>query len=125
MWIFANPNPCRKEEPDCVVRAISLATEQTWDEVHEDLCRLSGVLCTMPSVNWLWGRYLSMCGFEKFMLPESCPECVTVREFTRRFPEGTYVIGTGNHAICIRNGNHMDLWDSGDEVPTYFYRKKE
>ena len=31
MWIYANPNPCRKEEPDCVVRAVCLATDQTWD----------------------------------------------------------------------------------------------
>lgn len=125
MWIYANPNPCRKEEPDCVVRAISLATEQTWDEVHWDLCVMSHELCTMPSVNWLWERYLLKCGFEKFLLPESCAECTNVRKFCRHFPEGTYVIGTGNHAICIRGGNYLDSWDSGDAVPTYFFRKKE
>lgn len=125
MWIYANPNPCRQEEPDCVVRAISLATWQTWDETHWDLCQLSHERCTMPSVNWLWGLYLKEKGFEKFLLPEFCPECTTVREFTKRYPKGTYVIGTGNHAICIRDGCYLDAWDSGSEVPTYFYRKKE
>ena len=125
MWIYANPNPCRREEPDCVVRAIALATNQTWDEVHWDLCVLSHIKCTMPSVNWLWELYLKERGFEKFLLPETCPECVTVREFAKRYPTGIYVIGTGNHAICIRNGNWMDTWDSAEETPTYFYRKKE
>ena len=110
MWQYANPNPCRAEEPDCVVRAIALATEQDWDTVHWDLCRLSHERCTMPSVNWLWGLYLKIHGFEKFLLPESCPQCV--------------VIGTGTHAVCIRNGCYLDTWDSGDEVPTYFYRKR-
>lgn len=124
-WIRANPNPCRREEPDCVVRAIAIATGQTWDEVHWDLCVMSHSLCTMPSVNWLWGIYLSKCGFERFSMPEACPECVTVREFSRRFPEGTYVIGTGSHAVAVIDGDWYDLWDSCDEIPTYFYRKKE
>ena len=125
MWIYANPNPCRQEEPDCVVRAVCLATQQDWDEVHWDLCILSHYECTMPSVNWLWELYLRKCGFEKFQLPEACPKCVTVREFAKRYPKGTYVIGTGTHAVCVRDGNWLDSWDSGDEVPTYFYRKKE
>jgi len=125
MWIYANPNPCRQEEPDCVVRAVCIATGQEWDDVHWDLCVLSHYNCTMPSVNWLWGLYLKQCGFERFTLPEACPECISVREFCRRFPEGTYVIGTGTHAVACVNGNYIDLFDSGDEVPTYFYRKKE
>lgn len=125
MWIYANPNPVRDEEPDCVVRALSLATGRTWDEVHQDLCELSREMGTMPSVNWLWGLWLKWQGFTPFLLPESCPECVTVREFCKRFPKGTYVIGTNTHAVCIRDGNWLDAWDSGNETPTYFFRKKE
>ena len=125
MWIYANPNPCRAEEPDCVVRAVAIATGQSWDRVHWGLCEMSRERCTMPSVNWLWGMYLREHGFERYNLPEGCPACVTVSEFARRHPEGTYVVGTGNHAVCIRHGNWMDLWDSADEVPAYFYRKKE
>lgn len=124
MWIFANPNPCRSEEPDCVVRAIAIATGKTWDEVHLDLCRLSNEKCTMPSVNWLWELYLKKIGFEKFLLPETCPTCVTVREFCKKYPDGTYVIGTGTHAVAVIDGNHYDAWDSGDEIPTYFFRKR-
>lgn len=124
MWVFANPNPCRTEEPDCVVRAVAIATGQTWDRVHYELCEMSREYCTMPSVNWLWGLYLERHGFERFSLPESCPGCVTVREFCRRYPDGVYVIGTGSHAVVAIDGNWMDAWDSGDEVGSYFYRKK-
>ena len=125
MWIYANPNPCRKEEPDCVVRAISIAEEKTWDEVHWDLCVMSHEHCTMPSANWLWEKYLTDNGYEKFLLPENCPQCVTVGEFAKQYPHGTYIIGTGHHAVCVRDGNWMDLFDSRDETPTYFFRKKE
>ena len=124
-WVYANPNPCRSEEPDCVVRAIAVATGKTWDRVHLDLCLLSHEECTMPSVNWLWEKYLRRCGFEKFLPEETCPACVTVREFCRRYPEGTYVIGTGNHAVCVRDGDWYDSWDSGDERLSFFMRRKK
>ena len=124
MWIYANPNPCRQEEPDCVVRAIAIATDQSWKKVHRDLCMLSCERCTMPSVNWLWGLYLEKCGYEKSIPHEKCPECMTVREFCRIYPEGTYVIGTGTHAVAVINGNYWDIWNSGDETVSYFYRKR-
>ena len=125
MWIYANPNPCRQEEPDCVVRAISIATGRKWDRVHMDLCEMSRAKCTMPSVNWLWGLYLERNGFERFTLPKACPECISVRTFARRYPQGTYVIGTGTHAVAVIDGDWLDAWDSGDEIPTYFYRRNE
>lgn len=124
MWIYANPNPCRTETEDCVVRAIAIATGQTWEKVHWDLCVLSHRKCTMPSVNWLWGRYLRSLGFRQFLLPTNCPECVTVREFCRMYPKGTYVIGTGHHAIAVRDGNYLDAFDSGDEKPSYFWKER-
>ena len=125
MWVYANPNPCRQEEPDCVVRAIAVATGKSWDRVHRELCEMSRRKCTMPSVNWLWGLYLEKHGFTRFNLPESCPACVTVRACAARYPEGTYVLGTGTHAVAVIGGNWMDAWDSGDEVLTYFYRRDE
>lgn len=124
MWIYANPNPCRAEEPDCVVRAIAVATGQTWNRVHTALCRMSREYCTMPSVNWLWGMYLREKGFDRFLLPEECPECISVRAFCRMYPEGTYLIGTGTHAVAVMDGNYYDAWDSGDETPSYFYRRR-
>lgn len=124
MWIYANPNPCRNEEPDCVVRAISLATGLDWHTVHRELCELSGEMCSMPSVNRVWKAYLLRNGFASFRLPDACPECITVRAFCRFFPVGTYIIGTGSHAVAIRDGNYLDTWDSGDETPTYFFVRK-
>jgi len=122
MWRYANPNPCRQEEPDCVVRAICIAMGEKWHMVHSDLCRLSSERCTIPSANWLWGLYLKRKGFKRFV--PDCPECTTVREFCRKYPDGTYIIGTGTHAICVINGDWYDTWDSGDEIPGYYWRRE-
>lgn len=122
MWVRCNPNPLGKQANDCVVRAIAVAMERSWADVYTDLCREGRRMCDMPSSNSVWGKYLQDEGFEPFLLPESCPRCVTVRAFADRYPKGTYIIGTGNHAVAVLDGNYYDAWDSGDEVPAYYWR---
>ena len=121
MWKKANPNPCRTEEPDCVVRAIAIVTRKKWDRVHYELCEMSRRYCTMPSVNWLWGMYLEMNGFEKFIVDAP----VTVREFSLSVRFGDCVACTGTHAVAIRNGNYLDAWDSGDEIVSFYYWRRK
>lgn len=121
MWVPFNPNPCRAEEADCVVRAISAATGLEWDEVHLELCEMSRERCTMPSVNWLWGLWLVEHGFEPVRV-SAFPNC-TVREFCRKHPDGIYVIGTGTHAVAAIGGDWLDTSDSGDETVNYAFKR--
>lgn len=122
MWVKCNPNPLGKQANDCVVRAIAIATGRSWQDVYGDLCDQGRRDCDMPSSNSVWGAYLRGEGFEQFLLPESCPRCITVRAFSARFPRGTFIIGTGNHAVAVMDGDYYDSWDSGDEEPSYFWR---
>ena len=122
MWIKCNPNPGRKEVPDCVVRAITLATHRTWLCVYDDLCNLGRSEYNMPSAGQAWGKHLYLLGAEPFLLPASCPQCVTIRDFARMYPRGVYVIGTGSHAVAVIDGNYYDSWDSGNEIPSFFWR---
>ena len=124
MWVRCNPNPLGKQTSDCVVRAIAIATNKSWRRVYRDLCELGAIECELPNTNYLWGLYLDEKGFEQFLLPESCPRCVTVRAFCEKFPEKTYVIGTGTHAVAVIDGDYYDSWDSGNEIPSYFWRLK-
>lgn len=124
MWIRCNPNPLGKTTGDCVVRAIAIATDQSWRKTYRQLCDLGEIHADMPSSNYIWGTYLRQRGARQFLLPESCPECITVRAFCERYPEGVYVIGTGNHAVAVIDGDWYDSWNSEDEIPTYFWRVK-
>jgi len=122
LWIRCNPNPLGKSTSDCVVRAIAIATNQSWREVYTALCKYGEIECEMPNANSLWGLYLKTLGAEQFLLPESCPGCITVRAFCKKYSEGIYVIGTGSHAVAVIDGDYYDAWDSGNEVPSYFWR---
>lgn len=122
MWIRSNPNPGHQEVPDCVVRAISLALNRRWLDVYDDLCALGRHVYNMPNSDSVWGRYLYENGFKPFLLPQSCPRCVTIEAFTWYFPRGIYIIGTGSHAVAVIDGDYYDSWDCGNEVPTFFWK---
>ena len=124
MWVMANPNPQRKQVPDCVIRAVCIALDINWYQAYDELCEVGRMDCNMPSADSVWGHYLKMRGFEPFILPQSCPSCTTVREFCKLYPDGTYIIGTGSHAVAVINGNYYDSWDSGNEIPSFFWRIK-
>lgn len=122
MWIRCNPNPLGKQTSDCVVRAIAIATEQSWKRTYRELCELGEIEAEMPNANSVWGLYLRNKGGKQFLLPESCPACITVRAFCEKYPTGVFVIGTGSHAVAVIDGDYYDAWDSGNEVPSYFWR---
>jgi len=124
MWIRCNPNPLGKQTGDCVIRAIAIATDQSWRETYRDLCEEGERSGDLPNSNPVWGNYLRKRGAVQFLLPEACPACISVRAFCDRYPKGVYVIGTGSHAVAVIDGDHYDAWDSGSETPTYFWRVK-
>lgn len=76
----------------------------------------------VPSADTVWGHYLYSKGFEPFLLPMTCPKCTTINEFTKMYPYGIYIIGTGTHAVAVIDGDYYDSWDSGNEIPSFFWR---
>ena len=122
MWVYANPNPKEKQVPDCVIRAIAIALNLPWLQVFDELCSVARADFDMPSSDNVWGHYLYTKGFKPFLLPSMCPQCTTIEEFTKFYPYGIFIIGTGHHAVAIIDGDYYDSWDSGQEIATFFWR---
>ena len=125
MYIHYNPNPHGKRVGDCVIRAISKVIDKEWCEVFIVLCLQGLLVSDLPSSNHVWGAYLKSQGFRRSLVSDECPEYYTVEDFCRDNPEGTYVLGTGSHAIAVIDGDYYDAWDSGREQPMYYYRKDD
>lgn len=124
-FVKFNPNPEHNIVGDCTVRAISKITGETWDDTYVGLSLEGYMLKDMPSSNHVWGSYLRENGFRRYAIPNSCPECYTIREFTQEHPDGEYLLATGSHVVAVVNGNYFDTWDSGDEVPVFYWVKEE
>ena len=123
-FIQANPNPHNKLVGDCVIRAISIAENRSWDDVYLDLMAKGFMMKDMIESNELWNAYLHNLGYSRHIIPDTCPDCYTIRDFTEDYPEGIYILGTGSHAVAVVNGNHLDTYDSGSKVPIYYWKKE-
>lgn len=124
MFIKHNTNPKGQYVGDCVIRAISNILDRPWGKVYVELCAYGYEMCDMPSSNHVWGSFLLDTGFKRYILPNECPNCYTVRDFCKDYPEGNYILATGSHVIAVRDGNYYDTWDSGDEIPIYYWKEQ-
>lgn len=124
-YIFFNPNPKNNRVGDCTVRALSKLLNQDWNETYLGLCLQGFLLKDMPSSNDIWSRYLIEKGFTRGILPDTCPSCYTIRQFCTDNPKGSFLLATGTHVVAVIDGNYYDSWDSGNEVPIYFFKRKE
>lgn len=123
MYIFYNPNPEGKSTGDCVIRALTKALNKSWEQVYVELCLQGYILGDMPSSNSVWSSYLKHNGFKKHLIPDTCPDCYTIIDFTKDFNKGIFLLGTGEHAVTVIDGNYYDSWDSGREIPIYYFSK--
>lgn len=121
-YVYFNPNPLGKSVGDCVVRAISKLTRQSWETVYLGIATTGYELCDMPSSNSVWAAYLKQRGYKRSVISDTCPQCYTVRDFCLDNPKGDFLVATGSHVVAVSNGDYYDAWDSGDEVPIYYWR---
>lgn len=124
MYKNFNPNPLGKLVGDCVIRGVSKVTNQSWEETYIGICLLGYEMGDMPSANNVWESYLVSKGFSRNLLTDTCPFCYTVKDFCEEYSKGTYLLSTGSHVIAVIDGDYYDAWDSGSEVPMYYWFKK-
>lgn len=122
---YYNPNPQAARVGDCTIRAISKALDQRWEETYMSLVLQGFLQADMPSANSVWGSYLKKKGFKRQMIPDQCPDCYTVQEFAQDHPDGTYILALNGHVVAIKDGDYYDTWDSGQEVPVYYWQKEK
>ena len=124
-WEMYNPSPSGRNVGDCTVRAIAKALDIPWEEAYALLAATGFSLHDMPSSNAVWGAVLAHSDYQRHIIPNSCPDCYTIGDFADDHPHGTYVAGTGSHVVTIIDGVIYDSWDSSNEIPIYYWSKKE
>lgn len=125
MFKQINLNPLGKSTGDCVIRALSVLLTRSWNEIYLLLCVYGYMLKDWGSSNSVWDRLLKDEGFKKSMIPDTCPDCYTIKDFCTDIGNDgrRYLVATGSHVVAVINGFYYDSWDSGDEIPLYYYWK--
>ena len=123
-YIHYNPNPDGKVVGDCVVRALTVLLNDTWNHVYADICMQGAYMHDMPAADAVWGEYLRLNGYTKHVLPNTCPNCYTINHFIKDFPNGKYLVATGTHVVAVVDGNFYDTSNSENEMIIYYWRKE-
>lgn len=110
MYKFYNANAKGKFTNDCVIRAISLAEDKTWNETYEELSEIAqrnGIL--LDDVEFveplLDSRYSRVCYKNK-----------CVGDFVEQNPKGTYLITMNGHITCAIDGVLYDTFDCRNRI---------
>ena len=122
-WQQYNPNPKRSRVGDCTVRAICKATGQDWDTVYTYLCFYGFICKDMSLANDVWGKYLRKQGYKRYLVDDKDQEYYTVEDFCQDNPQGTYILAIDGHVVCVVDGKFYDSWNSGKEIPIYYWTK--
>ena len=96
MYRFYNENPLKKNEDDCVIRAISCATNKSWDYVYDylsDIAQLEGTLLDKRDFvrNYLDRTYQRLRGIKG-----------NVGYVSTMFPDSTLLITMNGHITCSK-----------------------
>lgn len=125
MYSYYNPNPVRNNTRDCAIRAVAKALDISWED---SFCRIAAMAYSMGETmdaNAAWGAVLRMNGFYRDIIPNTCPDCYTARDFCKDHPKGIYVLGFSDHVSTVINGVIYDIVDTGDQIPIYYWKEKE
>lgn len=112
-----NANPKQwKREGDCVVRALCVALDQTWEETYKELFELGLKKCTMPNSKSTYEAYLKQKGWVKHKMPVwydafGRRQRYTIRALAKEYPDMKAVISVANHLTYVEEGTLIDTWD--------------
>lgn len=125
-YAYFNENPLGRSVGDCAVRALSKALNQSWEETFTGLCLEGFMMGDLPNSDTVWGRYLRRNGFKRRLIPDDCPDCMTVGRFAEENPEGVFILSMpGRHVVTVVDGTIYDSWDSSNEIPECYFARRE
>lgn len=125
VFVETNLNPLHRRVGDCVIRALSAALDQSWDETFVGVALKGFEMADLPSSNAVWNAYLRDKGFTRHIVPHELGDVYTVADFAADNPNGTFVLGIDGHVVCVKDGNLLDSWDSSQEIPVFYWKKAE
>lgn len=121
MWIKYNANPVANRTEDCAIRAVAVALDISWDNAFDQIAQAAKNMGQVMHLNAAFGAVLRKHGFYRYIIPNTCPDCYTIKDFCRDHPAGVFVVVTGSHAVACIDGNYIDSFDSGEDNPIFYW----
>lgn len=109
MFKYYNANPRHRRVNDCTIRAISLATKQTWDATYSKMSDFAQSQAIMLDEVAYIDEYLDRNFLKVYSRKRD--SYLTVGDFVRKNPRGVYLITMNGHITCAIDGIVYDTFD--------------
>ena len=118
MFKYYNANPLGRHVSDCSVRAISLATNQTWDQTYKELAEFARAQAiTFSEIefidDYLAKRYQTYCINSK---------PVQLKDFLNLQLPGRWLVTMSGHITCVIDGVCYDTFDPSERYVWCVYK---
>ena len=124
-----NANFKNKKTTECVVRAISVALNKSWEDTFKELSAYTLETGYMWNDNGACGfkKFLKLKGYDKQKMPRREDNTrYTVKEFIEELANknSIYIISVAGHLTVVKNLTLIDTWDcSNKSVGNYWIIK--
>ena len=127
-----NANPKNKIGGDCVIRAISTALGQSWEQTVRELTEVGIKYGYVLNDKHTYSKYLEAKGWRKMPQPKKDNGtkytgeefCREVKEYTFNYPDRIIAHIGGHHIVAIIHGKVWDTWNSTDGCIGNYWVKK-
>ena len=113
MYKFHNNNSLGLFTNDCTIRAISTATNNTWDDTYEHLSNTARLKGKMMDDKVFIKEYLD----ERYKRIYNTPK--TVGETAGTYSDNILLITRNGHIVCSKYGVVYDSFDCRDRLVEY------
>lgn len=123
---YKNANPKTDKAGDCVIRAISLALNQSWETTYKDLFEIGLKMKRMPNDRKVWRKYLESKGWVKCSEPRNWDNTkMTIIRAVDYIKESEIIVNAGNlHVTYIKDKVLYDTWNCSNKTMHSYWRKK-
>src|SRR5690554_611062 len=121
-----NINPKNKKALDCVVRALSLASQKDYFQVVDELVEIYKKTGYIINEKKCYEKWLLQNGFEKMKQPRKQDNTkYEVRELDQVIDTYKYniVVSLAGHLTCVTNNTIFDTWNCGRKTIGNYYIK--
>lgn len=125
-FIKYNSNPKNKITNDCIIRAITIATNKRWEDVYRELTELGIRKGLMINDKKNWKAYLKMLGYEKQKTPKKEDnKRYSIKEFYEELAETQqiYIVSIRSHLTIIKDKNLYDTWNCSNKCMGNYWVK--
>lgn len=123
-FINYNANPKGRKTTDCVIRAMSTALNNTWEDTYRALVDFSIKRGLASSDKRAITLFLHYKGYTKQKMHKREDNTrYSVKDFIDEIakPKAVYIIGLANHLTVVKDGVLLDTWNCSKKIVNSYW----